>query len=122
MDELHVERNYRRITRELTPQDKFVEGPKAVKLLRGGLWGLLLQMRTIKLGESQAESEELAPEMCKLLDHYASIFQEPKGLPPTRVHDHKIPIIPDQGPVSVRLYRYPFYQKNEIEKQVASLL
>jgi hypothetical protein len=67
---------------EQAPQDKFIEGPKAIKSLRGGLWGILLQIRAIKLGEKQAESDTMAPDIHNMLDHYASLFQEPKGLPP----------------------------------------
>jgi hypothetical protein len=37
-------------------------------------------------------------------------------------HDHKIPLIQGSSPVNVRPYRYPHYQKNEIEKIVVRLL
>ena len=57
-----------------------------------------------------------------LLLKYQVIFQQPTTLPPPRQHDHHINLIPSALPVNVRPYRYPHSQKNEIEKQVTSLL
>jgi hypothetical protein len=45
-----------------------------------------------------------------------------KGLPPTRSHDHRILLKEDSTPVCVRPYRYPYFQKIEIEKIVRELL
>jgi len=58
----------------------------------------------------------------ELLCSYADVFQEPTDLPPHRTHDHSIPLQEGVQPVSVRPYRYPFYQKGEIEKIVKELL
>ena len=57
-----------------------------------------------------------------LLDQYNIVFSDPQGLPPRRVVDHKIPIKTGVDPINVRPYRYPYLQKNEIEKQVAEML
>ncbi|XP_042515336.1 uncharacterized protein LOC122089704 [Macadamia integrifolia] len=57
----------------------------------------------------------------QLLQSYEDVFQEPKGLPPQRAQDHRIPLKEGSGPVSIRPYRYPHFQKNEIEKVVADL-
>jgi len=56
-----------------------------------------------------------------LLQHFDSVFAEPKGLPPPCSQDHQILLKSDQ-PVSVRPYRYPYFQKSEIEKIVKDLL
>jgi hypothetical protein len=56
-----------------------------------------------------------------LLGSFESVFDKPKGLPPPRSHDHQI-ILQDPHPISVRPYRYPFFQKTEIEKIVKELL
>jgi hypothetical protein len=50
------------------------------------------------------------------------VFREPKGLPPPRAHDHAIPLQEGAQPVSVRPYRYPYFQKEEIERIVQELL
>ncbi|KAF5472135.1 hypothetical protein F2P56_008875 [Juglans regia] len=57
-----------------------------------------------------------------LLQQYKEVFNEPTGLPPNRSHDHKINLKQDIYAISVRPYRYPFYQKAEIEKIVKELL
>lgn len=43
-------------------------------------------------------------------------------LPRTRSHVHQIVLKEGAGPLKVRPYRYPFIQKNEIEKLVKELL
>jgi len=60
--------------------------------------------------------------LSSLLQEYEDVFREPKGLPPARTHDHSITLHPGAQPVSVRPYRYPYYQKEEIEKIVKELL
>jgi hypothetical protein len=50
------------------------------------------------------------------------VFQEPKGIPPSRSHDHSIVLKEGTSPISVRPYRYPYYQKSEIEKLIKELL
>jgi hypothetical protein len=45
-----------------------------------------------------------------------------KQLRPPRQYDHHIPLIPRSMPVNARPYRYSHFHKNEIEKQVVSLL
>jgi hypothetical protein len=57
-----------------------------------------------------------------VLEQFEGIFQEPKGLPPSRAHDHSITLEPGAQPVSVRPYRYPYFQKEEIERIVQELL
>jgi len=58
----------------------------------------------------------------QLLETFRDLFEEPQGLPPMRRHDHKLPLIQGSSPVNVRPYRYPHYQKNEIEKIIVGLL
>ncbi|GLT71302.1 hypothetical protein SLA2020_433330 [Shorea laevis] len=57
-----------------------------------------------------------------LLDEFKTVFEEPQGLPPLRSHDHQILLKPGTSPISVRPYRYPYYQKSEIETIVRDLL
>ena len=44
------------------------------------------------------------------------------GLPPIRGHEHQIQLQEGAQAICQRPYRYPFYQKNEIEKIVQELL
>jgi hypothetical protein len=63
------------------------------------------------------------PDLQSILSKHQVVFSTPQGLPPSRgVHDHSIPLVPDNLPPNVRPYRHPFAQKNEIEKIVQELL
>ena len=57
-----------------------------------------------------------------LLSKYTKVFKVLVGLPPLRGHKHQIVLKEGSPPISERPYRYPFYQKNEIEKVVHELL
>ncbi|XP_039069863.1 uncharacterized protein LOC120216557 [Hibiscus syriacus] len=57
-----------------------------------------------------------------LLDQCQYIFAEPTGLPPTRNHDHAIPLKTDVVPTNLRPYRFPHHQKIEVELQIANML
>ena len=46
----------------------------------------------------------------------------PFGLPPLRGHEHQILLKEGTQAISERPYRYPYYQKSEIEKIVHELL
>lgn len=61
-------------------------------------------------------------EVQELLTGFQVVFQEPKGLPPKRSHEHVIHLLEGQGPVNVRPYRYSHHHKAEIEKQVQEML
>ena len=61
-------------------------------------------------------------DLLQVLYQYTSIFQVPTGLPPSRRHDHSIPLREGVSTISVKLYRYPFVQKYEIERMVAEML
>ena len=77
-------------------------------------------------GPTEALITEITRDPCSELDallrKYQQVFQTPNTLPPPRTHDHCIPLEPGSGPVSVRPYRYPHVQKNEIERAVREML
>lgn len=60
--------------------------------------------------------------MAAILHNFEDVFMEPKSLPPQRDIDHRIPFPQGSEPVHVRPYRYPYIQKNEIEKIVKEML
>lgn len=57
-----------------------------------------------------------------VLANFTNVFQEPKELRPQRDVDHPIELMPGKGPVNVRPYRYPQFQKEEIERLVEEML
>jgi hypothetical protein len=61
-------------------------------------------------------------EVQQLLQQFASVFQEPNELPPTRAFDHAISLLPGTSPPNTRPYRYSPLQKDEIERQVTEML
>lgn len=56
------------------------------------------------------------------MSRYHQIFELPKGLPPKRDHEHAIILKEGSNPISVRPYRYPHFQKSEIEKLIQEML
>jgi hypothetical protein len=66
-----------------------------------------------------SEGKEL---LDNLLQSYEDLFEEPRGLPPARRHDHHIRLLPGTMPIAVRPYRYPQLLKDEIEKQCEDML
>ncbi|KAL4379604.1 hypothetical protein GQ457_02G023110 [Hibiscus cannabinus] len=67
--------------------------------------------------------ENEIPEACQsILEEYKSVFEEPKGLPPQRSHDHAIKLHSESQPVNLIPYRFPYYQKTEVERQIKEML
>ncbi|XP_042488048.1 uncharacterized protein LOC122068247 [Macadamia integrifolia] len=61
-------------------------------------------------------------EIKSLLRTYERVFAKPPGLPPSRPQDHAIHLQSGTSPVNVRPYRYPHFQKTEIEHLVIEML
>jgi len=91
--------------------------PTFLQELRRVEEGLILQIW--ELGSVQNKIPE---QIEKLLLEFMEVFQEPKGIPPSRSYDHSIVLKEGTSPISVRPYRYPYYQKSEIEKLIKELL
>ena len=64
----------------------------------------------------------LPSEIQPLITKFNSLFQPPQSLPPSRPTDHHIHLQPHSEPVNVRPYRYPHFQKHEIERQIKDML
>ncbi|KAL5565238.1 hypothetical protein UlMin_028402 [Ulmus minor] len=62
------------------------------------------------------------PNMQQTMTDYADVFKAPTTLPPLRDIDHHIPLKDGTQPINVRPYRYAYFQKAEIEKQVQEML
>lgn len=65
---------------------------------------------------------EVQPELIQFLSNFNDIFEEPKGLPPVRTQNRKIPLKPNTQPPNSRPYRYPYIQKAKIERIMKELL
>lgn len=70
----------------------------------------------------QPVPEVVSEEIATVLKEFEDVFAKPSELPPTRVYDHAVPLVPDAVPVNSRPYRYSPVQKDEIERQVKELL
>ena len=56
------------------------------------------------------------------MDKHSKVFEDiPKVLPPNWDHDHAIYLIIGSVPPNIRLYRYPYGQKSEIECMVEEM-
>lgn len=66
--------------------------------------------------------DDNAYEIQSVLQAHSSVFQPLSGLPPKRELDHAIELFPGTTLVNVRPYRYPQFQKDEIEKLVEEML
>lgn len=80
---------------------------------------------TDNLTLNSLQSKQTTPSLTvinQILQQFESVFSEPNQLPPERIFDHHIPLETHSKPVNVRPYRFPHFQKNEIEKQVSEML
>ena len=71
---------------------------------------------------SQPDINPIPLEIEELINKYSQLFQPLLELPPSRDTDHAIDILPEATPVNVKPYRYPHYQKKEIEDQISLML
>ena len=84
--------------------------------------GLVIQLLDNELPNLQSIDNPTDPLIENLLHEYSNIFSEPKQLPPTRDHDHHIVLQLESKLVCVGPYRYPYFQKTEIEKIIQEML
>ncbi|KAK9070431.1 hypothetical protein SSX86_010833 [Deinandra increscens subsp. villosa] len=62
------------------------------------------------------------PHITTLITAYPQLFEETHTLPPSRPHDHHIPLLDDSKPVNVKPYRYPHYQKKVMTNLIEEML
>lgn len=61
-------------------------------------------------------------EIWALIQKFDNLFQTSTSLPSTRNTNHAINLHPNSNSVNVHPYRYSYFQKQEIETQVESML
>jgi hypothetical protein len=84
--------------------------------------GMGFYIHTVSGGTTEAVEGGDMSEWGKVISEFAAVFNMPSGLPPIREHDHAILLKPDANIPNLRPYRYPCYQKNEIEKIVKEMM
>ncbi|XP_022024212.1 uncharacterized protein LOC110924519 [Helianthus annuus] len=62
------------------------------------------------------------PTINKLLQDFYPLFLPTHTLPPTRTHDHHIPLSNDSTTVNVKPYRYPHFQKKIMTNLIQEML
>lgn len=71
---------------------------------------------TLIVGENLFKYQQIDLE--EVLRQYSLVLKELSGLPPARQIGHSITLQPGSGPISVRPYWYPHYQKDVTEWQI----
>jgi hypothetical protein len=94
------------------------KAPPSLNLLFQPTKGFFLKLVAL---DTPATQTTLPTAIQSILHTFAPVFTEPAGLPPSRGLDHQINLKHSQ-PISVRPYRYPYFQKAKIEKIIHDLL
>jgi hypothetical protein len=90
------------------------------KLFEKGHHGVIVQLFSLDV---QTSKPSIPLDLQGIIDKHSKVFEDiPRGLPPTRNHDHAIHLIPGSVPPNIRPYRYPYSQKSEIEHMVEEVL
>jgi hypothetical protein len=99
---------------------KVISSNGMTKLLKKGHQGIIAQLCSLDV---QTSKPSIPQDLQRIIDKHSKVFEDiPKGLPPTRNHDHEIHLIPGSVPPNIRPYRYPYAQKSEIECMVEEML
>lgn len=85
-----------------------------------GLWVEMEQ--PAECGALMGKEEEIPEGVSKLIRQHKQVFTETRRLPPARGLDHAITLKAGTHPINVRPFRYPHFQKNEIERLVKEML
>ena len=95
---------------------KVISSNGMTKLLKKGNQGVIAQLCSLDVQKSKPY---IPQDLQGIIDKHSKLFEDiPKGLPPTRNHDHEIRLIPGSVPPNINPYRYPYAQKSEIECMV----
>ena len=87
--------------------------------MKKGHQGIIAKLCSLDV---QTSKPSIPQDLQRIIDKNSKVFEDmPKGLLPTRNHDHEIHLIPGSVP-NIRPYRYPYAQKSEIECMVEEML
>ncbi|XP_042035248.1 uncharacterized protein LOC121781590 [Salvia splendens] len=113
----------------VTPPARKIDGASLAALMSpsGGLEVyeiMLLEPETTTTTSEVREDfpADLPPAIAAVMETYRPVFSMSSGMPPLYPFDHRIHLLPGTKPINVRPYRYPYFKKNEIERQVKDML
>ncbi|KAI0492199.1 hypothetical protein KFK09_026466 [Dendrobium nobile] len=92
-----------------------------VKIIHEEGGGFLVELQSLE-DQPEGENKPIPALVQPFLQEFEDVFQPPVGLPPDREREHQIILKEGVSPISVRPYRYPQVQKDEIEKLVGEML
>lgn len=96
-----------------------------LKTLKGEGDGFVVELNVMEGLEVTAQEDFIShapPFLQHLLQLHSQVFQAPEGLPPQRGHEHSIVLKDGTDPVSIQTYKYPHFQKTEIENLIHDML
>lgn len=86
--------------------------------LRRQPYGIVAKIQAM----NEEERDTLPTEVQVIIEQYSEVFVEPRGMPPPRFNDHRIPLKEGAQPFKIKPYRCPYMQKTEIERMVMEML
>jgi hypothetical protein len=99
---------------------KVIISKDMTKILKKGHQRVIVQLCSLYV---QTSKPSIPLDLQGIIDKHSKVFEDiPKGLSPTRNHDHAIHLIPGSVHPNIRPYRYPYAQKSEIEHMVEEML
>jgi hypothetical protein len=76
------------------------------KILKKGHQGVIVQLCSL---DAQTSNPSIPLNLQGSIDQHSKVFEDiPRGLPPTRDHDHAIHLIPGSVPPNIKPYIYPY--------------
>lgn len=101
---------------------RLLSSPQFRRLYRRQGDDVCFQITMLQPETTTTDTTSLPRELQSMLLKYDSLFQQQQSLPPRRDTDNHIHLLPQSSPINVRPYRYPHFQKREIELQVDMML
>ncbi|GJR81588.1 putative mitochondrial protein, partial [Tanacetum coccineum] len=91
-----------------------------IRDMEGVSESFLVRLEVMRIDPHQDQST--LAELDMVLKHFSEMFEMPEGLPPQQDHEHAIVLKGGTEPISVRPYRYPQLQKDEIKRLVREMV
>lgn len=112
-----IQANFKTLKFEIGGQTQVVRGDPSLSKSVASLKTLFKALQKdregyyVDMDELTARKEQENMNLQQLLEDFGTLFEDLKGLPPNRSHDHAIRLNKGSNPPNIRPYRYPHYQK-----------